>query len=329
MHHRIYVSSEGSPDEHTVSVPIDTYTTLNDFAGKAVHIGLEWITPIQASNFQLEYDFDIRHPNALLLVLKNFQVHNQATSWGTPAPGAILALLPGYVGTGYYGVCQDSSYLQSSALPLVSHGDDLRSRRTLDFGFLATGTLADGSVKTFQPAVMESWAASLVFWTVEPERPLTRYDHFHIWLNSADRVSGTVDDCTVPVDLTTFSMYGREEGGWNAAVSYISPIFHNVPTLSVAQGLMLACDEFRTTRSNLPVLAFLNRTHVAGEERYYGRRLSIKPVTSDTVGVPIREPIDTHSSLRLRLLDAVSQAKPDDSDQLTDYTACISIYRLK
>ena len=329
MHHRIYVSSEDFLENTRFSYPISDYTTLNDFAGKTVYIGLEWITPLAMSDFQLDYDFDILHPNALMLCLKNVTVHNQATSWRTPATGSILALLPGYVGTGFYGVCQDAPYLQASALPLVSHGDDLRSRRSLEFEFFSTGTLADGSVKTFLPTFSEDWAASLVFWTVEPERSLTPYDHFHIWIDSNDRTSGTIDDCVVPVDLTTFSMYSREEGDWNAAVSYISPIFHNVPVGSVLQGLMLTCDNFRNSRANQPILAYLNRTHAEGEERYYGRQQSIKGVTSDTLGVPLREPIDNLSSLRLRLLDPVSQAAPLNANQLVDYVVCISVYRLK
>ena len=274
------------------------------------------------SNFQLDYDFDILHPNALMLCLKNVTVHNQATSWRAPSTWAILALLPGYVGTGVYGVCQDAPYLQSSALPLVSHGDDLRTRRNLEFKILSTGTLADGSVKTFLPTFSEDWSASLVFWTIEPEGPLTPYNYFHIWIDSNDRTLGTTNDCVVPVDLTTFNMYSRQEGDWNAAVSYISPIFHNVPVGSVLQGLMLTCDNFRSSRSNQPVLAYLNRTHVEGEERYYGRRHSVKGVTSDTLGVPLCEPIDNLSSLRLRLLDVVSQAAPLNANQLVDYVAC-------
>ena len=329
MHHRIFISSEDSDDSSDFSYPIGDYTTLNDFSGKAVYIGLEWISTIAASDFQADYAFDIQHPNALMLVLKNVPVHNQAVSWNTPNPGSILALLPGYVGTGFYGVCNDSPYLQSSALPLVSHGDDLRSRAALEFGFLASGTLDDGTVKTFKPVQMLEWAGSIVLWTVEPERPLTPYDHFHIWLNTADRISGTVDACTIPVDLTTFSMHSREDGAWHAAVSYISPIFHNVEVNSVLEGLVLTCDDFRTSRANQPVLTFLNRTHVPGEERYYGRRLSVKPVNSDTLGLPIREPIDNLASLRLRLLDVVDQGVPANAEELADFTVCISIYRIK
>ena len=326
MHHRIFISSENVPAS-SLSFSIADYTSLNDFAGKAIYIGLEWLTPIAASDVNVDFKFDLDHPNGLMLVLTNITSHNQATSW--KGSGSILALLPGYAGTGYYGVCCDSPYLQTSALPVISHGDDLRSRSTLDFEFLSTGTLADGTVAAFTPALMRDWSASLVFWTVEPERPLTPHDHFHIWLSTSDRSSGSVADCTIPVDLTTFSMHSKQDGAWNAAVSFISPIFHNVAVAILSPGLALMCDDFRTSRANQPILCFLNRTHKLGEERYYGRRLSIKPVNSDNLGVPLRESIDNLASLRLRLVDAQTMESLVNADALSDFVVCISVYRLK
>ena len=168
-----------------------------------------------------------------------------------------------------------------------------------------------------------------MFWTIEPERPLTPHDHFHIWLSTSNRSSGTVANCTIPVDLTTFSMHSRQDGAWNAALSFISPIFHNTTIVNLAPGLALMCDDFQTSRSNKNVLCFLNRTHAVGEERYYGRRMSIKPVNSDTLGVPLRDSIDNRSSLRLRLVDAITMEPPTSSGELTDYVVCISVYRLK
>jgi hypothetical protein len=173
---------------------------------------------------------------------------------------------------------------------------------------------------------MRDWSASLVFWTVEPERPLTPHDPFHIWLSTSNRSSGTaVANCTIPVDLTTFSMHSRQDGAWNAAVSFISPIFHNTTIVNLDHGLALTCDDFQTSRSNKNVLCFLNRTHVLGEERYYGRRMSIKPVNSDTLGVPLRDSIDNRSSLRLRLVDVITMDTLTSSDELSDYVVCISV----
>jgi len=115
-----------------------------------------------------------------MLVLTNTTSHNQSTSWN--GTGSILAVLPGYAGTGYYGVCCDSPHLQTSALSIISHGDALQSCSTLEFKFLSAGNIADGTVTSFKLALMRDWYVSLVFWTVEPEPPLTAHDHFHIWL---------------------------------------------------------------------------------------------------------------------------------------------------
>jgi hypothetical protein len=160
MHHLLFISFEDVPAS-SILYSIADYTSLNDFAGKAIYIGLEWLTPIVASDVNTDFKFDLDHPNGLMLVLTNITLHNQATSWN--GSGSILALLPGYAGSGYFGVCCDSPYLQTSGVPIVSHGDDLRTHSTMDFEFLSMGTLADGTVTSFKPASMRDWSASLVF----------------------------------------------------------------------------------------------------------------------------------------------------------------------
>ena len=108
------------------------------------------------------------------------------------------------------------------------------------------------------------------------------------------------------------------------------PNIPNVNTVAnLAPGLARICDDFKTSRSNQPVLCFLNRTHVLGEERYYGRRMSIKPVNSNTIGVPLRDSIDNLASLRLRLVDPLTMEPPINSYDLTNYVVCISVYRFK
>ena len=329
MHHRIFVSSEDEVEKNRVSYSIANYTPLNDFAGKAVNIALEWISVVAASDFDPEYGTDTRHPNGLLLCIQNIRVGNQATSWRRPYTGSILALLPGYAGTGFYGSCQDTPYLQSSALGLVSHGDDLRTLATLEFELFSTGDVVSG-IELHDVLNMEDWTASIIFWTVEPERPLTRYDHFNIWVASEDRSSGTVFDCTIPIDLTTFSMYDPQDGYWNAAVSYITPVEQlDVTSAQNTRGLVLVCPNLQNSRSNEPILAVLGRNSVIGEEGYYGARRSIKPVNSDCLGVPLREPIDNLASLRLKILDATTLNPPQNPAGLTEYVVCICVYRLK
>ncbi len=158
MHHRLFISSE-NVTASSLSFSISNYTSLNDFAGKAIYIALEWLTPIAASDVNTDFKFALEHPNGLMLVLTNITSHNQATSWN--GSGSILALLPGYAGTGYYGVCSDSPYLQTSALPIISHGDDLRTRSSLDFEFLSTGTLTGSTVTSFKHALMRDWPSFL------------------------------------------------------------------------------------------------------------------------------------------------------------------------
>lgn len=329
MHHRVYISSEGQASKNRFSYPISDYTSLNDFAGKAVNIALEWITPIAASDFEADYGDDSRHPHGLLLSLMNVRVHNQYTSWTNPAVGSILALLPEHKNTGFYGICQDTPYLQTSSLGLISHGDDLRSRATLDFELFSAGSfLFDVAAVDF--TFIEDWSASLVFWTHEPERPLVPYDHFMLFLESGNRTSGTVVDCEIPIDLTTLSMRDRMDGSWNAAVAYITTVEHTINEgVAETRGLVLECPTFATSRSNRPILASLNRSHVAGEEPFFGVKRSIKGVTSDTIGVPLREPLDNLSSIHLRILDAIDLDTPLFPGGITEYLVGICVYRVK
>ena len=57
--------------------------------------------------------------------------------------------------------------------------------------------------------------------------------------------------------------------------------------------------------------------------------MSIKPVYSDTIGVPLRDSIDNLASLRLRLVDPLTMEPPTNSNELTNYVVCISNYKLK
>ncbi len=88
MHHRISISSKDVPAS-SLFYSIADYTSLNDFAGKAIYIGLEWLTPIAANDVNTDFKFDLDHPKGLMLVLTNITSHNQATSWN--GSGSILA----------------------------------------------------------------------------------------------------------------------------------------------------------------------------------------------------------------------------------------------
>jgi len=100
MHHRIFISSKNLPAS-SLSYSIANHTSLNDFARKAMYIGLEWFTPIAASDVNTDLNVDLEYPNGLMLVITNITSYNHSTSWN--GSRSILALLPIYVGTGCYG----------------------------------------------------------------------------------------------------------------------------------------------------------------------------------------------------------------------------------
>ncbi len=75
MHHRIFISSENTPAS-SLSYSIASYTSLNDFAGKAIYIGLEWLTLITANDVNADFKLDLDHYNGLMLVLTNITLHN-------------------------------------------------------------------------------------------------------------------------------------------------------------------------------------------------------------------------------------------------------------
>ncbi len=67
MHHRLFISSENVPAS-SLSYSIADYTSLNDFAGKAIYIGLERLTTIAASDVNADFKFDLDHRNGLMPV---------------------------------------------------------------------------------------------------------------------------------------------------------------------------------------------------------------------------------------------------------------------
>ena len=60
----------------SLSYYIADYTSLNDFIGNPIYISLEWLTPIAASDVNVDFKFDLDHPNDLMRVLKNIISHN-------------------------------------------------------------------------------------------------------------------------------------------------------------------------------------------------------------------------------------------------------------
>ena len=69
----------------------------------------------------------------------------------------------------------------------------------LDFLLLkADGTPFAGVVSPF--------SFNLVFWTLEPEKPIEPYEFWHFWVHSGDHRSGTLDDFEVDTQLPNLAM---------------------------------------------------------------------------------------------------------------------------
>ena len=103
MHHCIFINHENVPAS-SLSYSIADYTSLKDFTGKTIYIGLEWPTPIAASDVNVDLKFDLDYPNGLMLVLTNITSYNQATSWNgtaifwrcsraTPVPATMVCVM--------------------------------------------------------------------------------------------------------------------------------------------------------------------------------------------------------------------------------------------
>ncbi len=265
--------------------------TLTAFAGKTVSYGLEWATTVQPLVAQTT--------PALILECPSLRATNTWASW-SKAPAGVLALLPAR-DTLEYGEALDTPYLQSSALCGVFRGDELNRLGSLDFRLLkADGTPFTGSVSPF--------SFSLVFWSLEPEIQIEPYEFWHFWVHSGDRRSGTLDDAEFDLLLPDLAMY-EDPGAWNAGISWLSD-----PGVAAA----IVIPQFRSVFADKPVIAFTD-----------GARKTLKPVTSDTLGLPVELPLDRAGTLRVQLRDPITLGPLFDSGFVDPWTMCVTLYKAK
>lgn len=214
----------------------------------------------------------------------------------------------------------DTPYLQSNCCGGITLGDNIAAIREFEFQLYDSGT-------PFTAADAEDFQFSIVFWTDEPERPVSD-SFYHMWVSTADsrvtQLRGDASHVVIPFDFNTFEM--NRSGQWNMAVSYCSPVYVDKAIVDLPTGLLLSTPSFvidpHTSRN---ILAYLPGSNDDGGERYYGYKQTIKPVSSDTVGIPIRPPIDNLGFIELELREAVSYAFASD---VSDYTACITFYKV-
>lgn len=321
MHYRLVVESSkrvsGTP--YDFAFKIDTFP-LNYFNSKPVHFAVEWATPLYATE-AFSYNFTSEAiPYAVLLDCPSIKQANSCTSWDR-GYSSVIAMLPGNKDQhGIYGVTNDSSHLESSVLGFVARpGDVLRDNGVLHFRILKTDGETTSGVKPWTPVQMLDYTFSLVFWSVEVPRSLS-YDHFIVWLATSDRSSGISADCHIPLGMPTLSM---DEGVWNAAVSYISPIHYT--WIDGPSSLILESESLGSPSSNTRAIAHL--APEADGDVFYGRRLSVKPsVHSDTLGLAVPTSIDRLHEFHLKLVDGLDRS--DVVESVKDYTVCLTFYRL-
>ena len=307
-------------------------TTSRDFVGTTWMVAVEWCDAVTYSEYEPDFSASINHPSCLLLQSPTFAQTNAFESW-SGAGSSTLAVLQSYVSTGTYGVTADSPYVTRRTLGGVVQGDMLNQLGHIRFQ-IQQGPGADnggGVAPCLAPgpdAFGGDYSFSLVFWRVPDltiETPPAPYcDVFRMFLASSDRVSGSAADCVIPVGTgsSTAVMHGK----WEVVVESWGQLKHEA--VSLARGWVLRSDTFSDPNSNSRALAAFPRTRVAGATNEFGLRLSTKPPSRDTIGVPVRCPLGSLHAVHLTIVDAVSGDPIDDPALLEEWLLCLTFYRV-
>ena len=305
---------------------VSRVTTSRDMIGKTWMMGVEWCDPVKYSEYTPTFDKNESHPSCLLLTCTTFGQHNTYDSF-TGNISSTLALCQSYCSQGVYGISADTPYLRTKHLGCILQGDRLNQAGTIRF-----------SVKQFDEGLVtpcqqpngasifgEEFSFSLVFWEVpapKPEVPISPYyDFFKLYLSSADRSSGTVDDCLIPVGLSTNG--SMNTGRWFLAMESCSLISHNIPPADMSRGLSVLSDTFRDPRNSGGAIGHLGRSYRESEDGFYGLRLTTKPVSRDTVGYPVYKSLDSLSHIHLRL----KGSDPFTATNLSEFQICLCFYK--
>ncbi len=285
-------------------------STARDLKGHTWMAAVEWADPIRYSEVSPTFAKDAAHPSALFLTCPSLSQYNTWESWDG-SPSSIICVMPGYVGTGFYGVSADVPYVRKKAMGCLVQGDRLNQAGALTFRVLRDGDPNYPAVRPCLPVGTAVYGAdfsfSLVFWQVSglsPETPLApTYNFFKVFLRSADKSpGGSTADFNVPVRLSSGG--SMMSGSWQVAAEPGCPLLHT--GLGAVRGLAVVSDTFRDAYSGSSVIAHLGRSFRVDEENYYGLRLSTKPLARDTIGQPLSRSIDNMNSIHLAVRYACS-----------------------
>jgi hypothetical protein len=174
------------------------------------------------------------------------------------------------------------------------------------FFFLRQGaTKLRTSVLPWTPIVINDYIFSLVFWVEEPERRFSP-SFFHVRMN----VRGPNE--RVPVDFRSFRVDRNDGTRWQVAVSHCSLIhLYGTQAYGIAITSRFFVDD---PYQGLSVLGFLPGSRAQDALSYVGQQLSLKGVNEDTVGIPIRWPLDNVGEIYLQLRTATLFTELDDGE---------------
>ena len=168
------------------------------------------------------------------------------------------------------------------------------------------------------PNVINDYTFSLVFWVEEPERSLYP-PFFHVWMN----VRGPNE--RVPVDFRTFRTDRNDETRWQVAVSHCSLIhLYGSQAFGLAITSKTLVDD---PYQGLSVLGFLPGSRAQDALSYLGQKLTLKGVNEDTVGIPIRRPLDNVGEIDLQLRTATQFTELSNGES-TAYIICLTFYQI-
>jgi len=166
-----------------------------------------------------------------------------------------------------------------------------------------------------------------VFWEVKqpvPEKPISPYyDFFKLLLRSAVRMEGgTAANCYIPL---SFSSSGSiDVGTWHFAVEACSIIKHDVRINDQSRGMSIISDSFRDPYGH-QVIGHLSKS----DDKWYGLRMTSKPITRDLVGVNVSSALDGGmSSIHIGLRDSEALENLNEPEKVDEWVMLLPFYRV-
>ncbi len=125
-------------------------TTARDLKRHTWMAAVEWSDPIRYSEESPTFGKNSEHSSALFLTCRMLSQNNTWESW-SGSPSSILCVLPGNVGTVFYGVSADVPYCRKKIMGCLVQGDHLNQAGSLEFRVMRDGDMTDPDVRPCLP----------------------------------------------------------------------------------------------------------------------------------------------------------------------------------